>query len=214
LYARVSTRDRGQDVESQLAQLRAWASATGHMVTTEYVDEVSGSKGADQRPRLQAMLDAAHRREFDVVAFWAIDRLSREGTEAVLGYLRRLTDAGVDIHSHTETWLRTGDPQYRELLIGLMASLARIERARIADRTRSGLERVQAGLGRHGEWTSAKSGRTIRRLGRPGLDQAVLKSIAGLAGQGLTDYAIAKRLSVDPKSVKRYRPAALAEAAD
>jgi DNA invertase Pin-like site-specific DNA recombinase len=42
IYARVSTDDRGQDPENQLAQLRAWCVAAGHQVVEEFVDHASG----------------------------------------------------------------------------------------------------------------------------------------------------------------------------
>src|SRR3979490_2044425 len=98
IYARVSTEDRGQDPENQLAQLRTWCASAGHQIVTEYVDHASGGKGADKRPRFKAMLDDAHRRRFDVVLCWALDRLSREGMVTTVGYLQRLHSAGVAFH--------------------------------------------------------------------------------------------------------------------
>ena len=37
------------------------------------------------RPRFQEMLEAAARREYDVLVFWCLDRLTREGALATLG---------------------------------------------------------------------------------------------------------------------------------
>jgi hypothetical protein len=102
VYARVSTEDRGQDPENQLAQLRAWCAAAGHEIAAEYIDHASGGKGADRRPRFTAMLDDAHRRRFDMVLVWALDRLMREGMVATVGYLQRLAAAGVAFHSYSE----------------------------------------------------------------------------------------------------------------
>src|SRR5262245_28618375 len=78
-YARVSTDDKGQDPENQLRQLRAWCASAGHEITREYVDHASGGKGAEKRPEFAAMLADAHKRQFDLVLCWALDRLSREG---------------------------------------------------------------------------------------------------------------------------------------
>jgi DNA invertase Pin-like site-specific DNA recombinase len=100
IYARVSTEDRGQNPENQLAQLRAWCAAAGHEIAAEYVDHASGAKGADKRPRFAAMMDDAHRRRFDILLVWALDRLSREGMVATVGYLQRLAAAGVAFHSY------------------------------------------------------------------------------------------------------------------
>src|ERR1035441_6495473 len=78
LYARVSTKDKGQDTENQLDQLRDFCAKQDWTVTHEYVDHVSG-KTADKRPQFQAMFAAASRHEFDMVLFWSLDRFSREG---------------------------------------------------------------------------------------------------------------------------------------
>src|SRR4051794_16175106 len=88
LYARVSTADRSQTPETQLHALREWAKRLGVTVVAEYVDQASGSRA--DRIALRQMLDGAHRREFDVVLVWALDRLSREGIAAMVSYLERL----------------------------------------------------------------------------------------------------------------------------
>ena len=43
LYARVSTRDKRQDTENQLAQLREFAASQGWEIVREYVDKATGS---------------------------------------------------------------------------------------------------------------------------------------------------------------------------
>lgn len=68
LYARVST-NKDQSVETQLFALRDWAVARGHEVVAEYTDEgISGAKGRDKRPALDAMMKEAARGKFDMVA--------------------------------------------------------------------------------------------------------------------------------------------------
>ena len=57
-----------------------------------------------------AVLAAAHRREFDVLLVWSLDRLSREGITPMLGYLNQLKTAGARVLSHQETWLDTTAP--------------------------------------------------------------------------------------------------------
>src|ERR1700751_4885394 len=75
LYARVSTLN-GQDPEMQLSELREYAQRRGWTVTSEYVDRgVSGSK--ETRPQLDRLLTDAHRRAFDGVLVWKIDRFGR-----------------------------------------------------------------------------------------------------------------------------------------
>lgn len=215
IYSRVSTRDRGQDAENQARQLREWCTAGGHEIVHEFTDQVSGSKGQDRRPGLAAMLDAAHRHEFDIVLVWSLDRLTREGMVAAIGYLQRLDAAGVGFVSYTEPALSTAnrDELSRSIVLAVMAALAKVERQRIADRTRAGLDRIKATIAKRGEHV-ARSGRCIRRLGRPALDQATQFKIATMAAAGASNYAIGKTLGLDPKTVTKYRPPPADEAAD
>ena len=75
LYARVSTLN-GQDPEMQLSELREYASRRGWNVAREYVDQgVSGSK--ESRPELNQLMADAHRRHFDAVLVWKVDRFGR-----------------------------------------------------------------------------------------------------------------------------------------
>jgi len=77
LYARVSTRDKGQDVENQLRQLRQFCKTQVWEIVKEYTDRASGKRG--DREQFEAMFQAASQREFDILLFWSLDRLSREG---------------------------------------------------------------------------------------------------------------------------------------
>ena len=56
------------------------------------VDKTSGKRS--DREQFQKMFGAASRREFDVLVFWSLDRLSREGTVETLNHLLRLTGYG------------------------------------------------------------------------------------------------------------------------
>lgn len=147
IYSRVST--SRQDADNQLAQLREFARAMGWTVVAEYVDEITG-KHAD-RAEFQHMFADASRRRFDVLLFWSLDRLSREGALETLQHLNRLTGYGVQWRSLTEQYLdSTG--MFRDAVISILAVVARQERVRLAERTRAGLERVR---------------REGKRLGRP-----------------------------------------------
>jgi DNA invertase Pin-like site-specific DNA recombinase len=86
IYARVSTKD--QDNENQLIQLRQFAVSQGWELTREYCDEVSGS--TSQRPQFLRMFEDASRHKFEVLLFWSLDRLSREGVLETLQHLNRL----------------------------------------------------------------------------------------------------------------------------
>ena len=72
LYLRVST--TGQTVENQRIELQSVAERRGWSVVEIYQDNgISGAKGRDQRPGLDAMMKAVNAREFDIVASWSVD---------------------------------------------------------------------------------------------------------------------------------------------
>lgn len=144
IYARVSTTDKGQDVENQLVQLRRYAKAQGWK-TREFVDHASG-KHSD-REQFQAMFEAASRREIGVVVVWALDRFTREGIGETFAHLKRLHGYGVQFESFSEPHFRTTGPfgeVFAELMIALAAFIAKQERQRISDRTKAGLATARA----------------------------------------------------------------------
>jgi DNA invertase Pin-like site-specific DNA recombinase len=141
LYARVSTKDKGQDTENQLCQLREFCTKQDWTIVHEYIDYVSG-KRSDNRPQFQAMLAAASRREFDLVLFWSLDRFSREGVLPTLKHLELLTSYGVMWKSYTEQYFDSCGI-FRDAVISIAATLAKQERLKISERTVAGLERAR-----------------------------------------------------------------------
>src|SRR5271156_5769020 len=139
IYARVST-DK-QDTENQLVQLREFAAMQGWKVTREYTDYESGSKS--DRAQFQQMFADASRRKFDLVLFWALDRLSREGVLETLQHLNRLTSYGVGFRSFTEQFFDSCGI-FKDAVIAIMATLAKQERVKRSERTKAGLARVKA----------------------------------------------------------------------
>lgn len=187
LYARVSTRDKGQDTENQLFQLRAFAESQGWTIKTEYVDRASGKRS--DREQFQKMFAAASRREFDILLFWSLDRLSREGTVETLNHLQRLTSYGVNYRSFTEQYLdSTGI--FKEAVIGILAAVAKQERVRLSERTIAGLERAKA-QGRVG--------------GRPKTEDNLktVKAVYLLRERGKSIRQIAAELDLSPGTVQK-----------
>ena len=114
LYCRVST-DK-QDNGNQLEQLREFAARQGWAIKVEYVDTVSGS-GRKVRPQFERMLLAASQRKFDLLLFWALDRLSREGIVKTLGYLEQLRGWNVGWCSYTQPFLDTGNATTNSIVL-------------------------------------------------------------------------------------------------
>jgi len=140
LYARVSTRDRGQDTDNQLTQLREFCRKSDWTIVHEYIDHASG-KHSD-RQQFKAMFTAASRREFDAVVTWALDRLSREGVAQTFEHIRTLLSYGVQYISYSEAHFRTTGPA-GELMIAIAAWIAQQERIRLSERTMAGLQRAR-----------------------------------------------------------------------
>lgn len=194
LYLRVSTRDKGQDVENQRRQLRQFCLSQDWQIVEEYEDHESGGKS--DRTAFQAMFADASRRQFDIVVFWALDRLSREGTLATLRHLEMLEGYGVRWRSLTEAWIDRAGP-FRDTIISLLASLAQQERIRLVERVRAGLDRARE-----------KGTKTGRAIGRP---LAVFRrdQVEQLRAEGHSWSQIARRLGVSSTAVRRAHAAGL-----
>src|SRR5215470_3197719 len=102
IYQRVSTSK--QDAENQGDQLREFVQRQRWTITHEFTDVVSGSKSERHRLQFKKLMEAASRREVDLVLFWALDRFSREGTLPTLLHLQRLDSFGVAWKSYTEQY--------------------------------------------------------------------------------------------------------------
>ena len=138
LYVRVSTSK--QDAENQLLQLRPYCKKNGWIIETEYVDIISGMK--DNRPAYDQMFGDAHRNKFDILVFWDLSRFSRSGTLFTLQKLRELENLGIKWHSFNEPYF-SSIGEFRDVIISIMATLAKIEREKISERTKAGLQRAK-----------------------------------------------------------------------
>ncbi len=188
LYGRVSTTDKGQDVELQLRELRAFALARGWRIEEEYVDEgISGSQA--RRPALDRLLAACRRRQTDVVLVWRLDRLGRSLKHLImtLDELQSLGVAFVSLHEQLDCTTAAG-----QLLLHLLGAFAEFERAIIR-------ERVKAGL------ANARS--KGKRLGRPSLALDPLQ-VKTLRTTGHSIRQIAHTLHISPASVHKTLSAA------
>lgn len=183
IYARVSTKDKGQDTENQLVQLREFAAKQGWTVSREYVDRETGSKS--DREQFQAMFADASRRKFDLLMFWSLDRLSREGVLETLQHLNRLTSYGVGYKSFTEQYLDSCGI-FKDAVISILATIAKQERVRLSERTKAGLAIARS---------------KGRQIGRPRLN-VQSSDIARLRSSGLSLRAIGRELGISEGSVR------------
>lgn len=132
LYARVSTNDQ-QTLPMQSRAMREYASRRGWTIALQ-VREVGS--GAAKREAREKLLEAARRRQIDVVLVWRLDRWGRSVTD-LLATLQELEHLGVGFVSLTEA-LDLTTPAGRAMA-GLLAVFAAFEREILGERTRAGL---------------------------------------------------------------------------
>jgi DNA invertase Pin-like site-specific DNA recombinase len=182
LYARVSTCN-GQDPEMQLRELREYAVRRGWTITSEYVDQgVSGSK--ESRPQLNQLMADAHRRKFDAVLVWKIDRFGRS--------LKHLVNALADLCAYGVAFISFRDnldlstPSGR-LMFQIIGAMAEFERSLIQERVKAGLRNARA---------------KGKKFGRP-RSQVDATRVAALRREGLSWSQVCRTLNVSKGSAQR-----------
>jgi len=185
------------------------ATVKGWVPACVFTDEgISGTKGADERPGLAAMLAAIDAGDIDAVIVYALDRLARS-TRLVLEYVDRLAAHGAAIVSCKES-LDTGTPA-GQFVLTMFAALGQLERDTIVARTTDG--RNARGL-RDGE----KGGRLpmgYRRIMAAAratgeveivdLEAAIVRSIFAMRATGATLATIAGNLNAAGHTTRRGR---------
>jgi putative DNA-invertase from lambdoid prophage Rac len=180
LYARVSTNDQ-QTLPMQSRAMREYAARRGWTITVQVREVGSGAAKREARDKL---LEAARRREIDVVLVWRLDRWGRSVTD--LATLQELEHLGVGFVSLTEA-LDLTTPAGRAMA-GLLAIFAEFEREILRERTRAGL--AQARL-------------NGKRLGRPETAGLHAAEIRNQYRAGASKSEIARRLQIGRTSVRR-----------
>jgi len=181
LYARVSTQDQ-QTIPMQTRALREYATRRGWRIALQ-VKEIGS--GASQRERREQLLEAARRREIDVVLVWRLDRWGRSVTD-LLATLQELEHLGVGFVSLTEA-LDLTTPAGRAMA-GLLAVFAEFEREILRERVRAGL---------------AHARQNGQRLGRPVTAALHADQVRKLYRAGTSKSEIARRLQIGRTSVRR-----------
>jgi DNA invertase Pin-like site-specific DNA recombinase len=184
IYLRVST-DK-QTTDNQRRELAAVAERSGWHVVQVFEDAgISGAKGRDKRPGLDAMMKAVNAREFDMVAAWSVDRLGRSLTD-LLAILQGLHDKGVDLFLHQQgldTSTTAGKAMFQ-----MLGVFAEFERGIIRERANAGLARARAkGM----------------RLGRRPVKPSVEASIRELKAGGMGLLKIGRTLGIGTSVVQR-----------
>ena len=181
LYARVSTHDQ-QTLPLQMRAMREYAARRGWAITIQ-IKEVGS--GAVERELREKLLEAARRREIDVVLVWRLDRWGRSLVDLVVT-LKELAELGVSFVSLTEA-LDLTTPTGRAMA-GLLSVFAEFEHEILRERIRAGIAEARLKGKRFGRpLTAAKKAGQIRKLYRGGASKA----------------EIARQLNIGRTSVRR-----------
>jgi len=184
IYLRVSTSK--QETSNQRRELEAVAARSGWQIVKVFQDAgISGAKGRDKRPGLDALLKAVNGKEFDMVAAWSVDRLGRSLTD-LLGILQALHDKGVDLFLHQQG-LDTSTSAGRAMF-QMLGVFAEFERGIIRERVNAGLARARA---------------NGTKLGRRPVKPVVEARIRQLRARGDGILKIGKKLGIGTSVVQR-----------
>ena len=182
LYARVSTHDQ-QTLPMQLGAMREYVRKRGWQVAVAVKDVGSG---ATLRPQREQLVQAARRREVDVVLVWRLDRWGRSLVDLVTT-LQELMALGVGFVSLSEA-LDMTTPSGRALA-GMLAVFAEFERDILRDRVKAGIAQAR------------KEGRPH---GRPPTVARFAHRVRALSKKGMNKSAIARQLKMSRTSVRRF----------
>lgn len=197
IYVRVSTEEQasayGLDVQRE--RCAAMAVVKGWEVSRIYEDAgLSGTKGAEDRPGLAALLSDVEKGAVNSVIVLSLDRLGRK-TSLVLSLVDQLAAAGAVLVSCKES-LDTTTPS-GQFVLTMFAALAQLERDTIVERT-------TAGRNARGRIDGEKGGRVpfgyVRTEEGIAIDDesaAVVRRILDAHSKGQTLRAIAGRLNAD-----------------
>ncbi|NJD51824.1 MAG: recombinase family protein [Candidatus Methanoperedens sp.] len=134
IYCRISTDT--QELNNQLNQLRPFCIKSGWEIYKEYTDIISGKEIS--RPAYDQLFKDAHQKKFDIILFWDLSRFSRSGTLYTLQRLHELDLLGIGWKSYQEPYLDSVG-QFKDVIISIFATVAKIEREKISERTKAGL---------------------------------------------------------------------------
>lgn len=145
IYVRASTKE--QDAERALDSLRAFAVGLGHSVT-EYIENHTGTKL--ERPQLNKLLDES--KDGDILLVESVDRLSRLTQDDFSTLKQRIKDKGLRLIVQdlptTHALINATDDitnavltVVNNMLIDLLATMARLDNEKRKERIKQGLQR-------------------------------------------------------------------------
>lgn len=184
VYVRVST--KSQKTQSQMLEIKNYLAQQDISITScvIYQDKQSGKNM--KRPQLlklqRDMLDG----KITHVYLYALDRLSRAGTESVMAFLALANSKGVSVEFVCDQYLNHKEPLIKNILITVLSELARKEREKVISRVKAGIENAR---------------NNGKRLGRPPVVNP--DRVISLREQGMSLQQIATKLGIAKSTVQQ-----------
>lgn len=205
VYCRVSTEEQAQrqTIENQVDYAKDYCQREGYIIYDLYCDDgISGTIPFEEREAGRRLLNDAKEGKFNLVLIWKIDRLARD-TRLALTVAHILKDLGVSIKSMTEPF-DTSTP-IGEFMFTQLASIAKLERDNIRERSITGTNRVAkqgkwlGGIVPYGYRVNEEGYLEINETPLPGSafsEAEVIRMIYNWIGRdGLSCIEVAKRLN-------------------
>lgn len=206
-YVRVSTEEQAADgvsLAAQKARIQAWCDANGYTIADVFIDAGLSGGRADNRPGLQAALDAACKTKGALVVY-SLSRLARSTKDAIT-ISERLDKAGADLVSLSEridTTTAAGKMVFR-----MLAVLAEFERDQISERTATAMQYKRT----RGEYTGGEAPYGWRvaadgvSLEADATEQAVIALACELRRAGLSLRKVGERLAAQGSRQRNGSP--------
>lgn len=139
IYARVSTSNKGQDLNTQLLPLKKYCKDKKRDIVQVYTDIMSWAK--ESRPSLNSLLDDAKEQKFDTVLVFRFDRISRSTRQLIdlLEKFRKLNISFISLNENIDTTTPTG-----AMMFTIIAAFAKFERDIISERVKFWIQKARS----------------------------------------------------------------------
>ena len=177
LYCRTSM--KSQHLDLQYKDLVETAKRMDWKIVELYEEQVSGTKGVEERSALERMLLDASQKRFDKVMIYSVCRLARN-MKHLISVCEQLKDYGIHIYSYSQnldTSTMSGQAFFQ--MCGIFSSM---ETSLRAERQKLGIARALQRGAKFGRKTKLTDGklREIKRLRETGLSYNKISKVVGL----------------------------------
>ena len=207
IYSRKSKEtDTGESIKNQINICKEYFLRQYNECIFEIFEDEGFSGGNTNRPAFKRMMQLAEHKQFDIIAAYKIDRISRN-TLDFLTMFEKLKLNDIELVSVTEGF-DANTPAGR-MMMSMISSIAEMERANIAQRVKDNMFEL-AKLGRWSGGTPPTGYRSVKVIegGKSAVYLEVIeeyvpliKNVFYMASKGYTTYQIANEVNISSKTI-------------